>query len=158
MNAPIIIIGAIMMIMGFDWYRRSPVSAGRPASLLMLLGALGIIASLLSGCPAHADNNPFSGARSISVKMVRKGQAAEKRTLQQKRVIPSKSQHRFHLRCTLDGKPMAEWRERAGRYRIKLAGAWSNVPADAAAVGWWGEVRKSPLSSRSPISSSPPRQ
>lgn len=71
MNSIAFVIGAILMVMGFDWYRRSPVSAGRPASLLMLMGALGIIASLLTGCPAHADNNPFSGARSISVKMVR---------------------------------------------------------------------------------------
>lgn len=38
----------------------------------------------------------------------------------------------FHLHCTLDGKPMAEWRERSGQYRIKLDGEWSNVPADAA--------------------------
>lgn len=43
-----------------------------------------------------------------------------------------KCERPVRLHCTLDGKPMAEWRERAGQYRIKLDGEWSNVPADAA--------------------------
>lgn len=40
----------------------------------------------------------------------------------------------FRMHCTLAGKPMADWRERAGQYRIKLKGEkWQAVPDDEAA-------------------------
>src|SRR4051812_30123982 len=75
-----------------------------------------ILAALVCACvvPAHArDNNPFSGARSMTVTMAR--------------------EKPFRLHCTLDGKPFADWRGRAGHYRVKLGREWSSVPDAAAA-------------------------
>jgi hypothetical protein len=92
-----------------------------------------IRAILLAACllafppPAHADNNPFSGARSITVVMVR-DTLNSRRDLSVRSKSTKKVKRPFRLRCTLDGKPMAEWQG----HRVKLDGEWVDVPADAA--------------------------
>lgn len=42
MTAIFIVTSAASIIIGIAWYRSDPVSAGRPGSLLVLMGALGI--------------------------------------------------------------------------------------------------------------------
>lgn len=87
--------------------------------LAVAIIALLFVISLISR-PAHAkDNNPFSGATSISVEMTR-----DEPNKQQ----PNSGQKPFRLRCTLNGKPVADWRGS----RIKLGREWSSVPPDAA--------------------------
>ena len=44
-----------LIVLGVIWYRSNPVSAGRPGSLLVLMGALGIVAVLLCGCGENFD-------------------------------------------------------------------------------------------------------
>lgn len=115
-----------------------------------------ILAALMTGiAPAMAqDNNPFSGATSISVEMTQEvsiispipdgrknrhhpfrhshSPAAPKIGLSLSRKTVKNLSVPFRLHCTMNGKPMAEWREKAGHYRVKLDGEWSNVPPDAA--------------------------
>lgn len=118
-----------------------------------MIRAIILATLLMTGItPAIAqDNNPFSGATSISVEMTREkpaasisGQFAHLRKFakwnqntkrdaffsssyprqQHQRV----SRRKFRLRCTLDGKPFADWRG----HRVKLDGEWVDVPPDAA--------------------------
>jgi hypothetical protein len=45
-----IIVGIISAVIGALWWWREPVSAGRPGSLLVLMGALAVIAVVLCSC------------------------------------------------------------------------------------------------------------
>lgn len=103
------------------------------AALISSAIAVGVIIVLLIviATVAHADNNPFSGATSISVEMTRDSLTKRPRNITGN--ITGRRSRPFRLHCTLNGKPMAEWRrEKAGQYRVKLDGEWSDVPPDAA--------------------------
>lgn len=56
-----IVACATMIVGGMIWYWRSPVSAGRPASLLVVMGALGIVGALLCGCDQGPTEQDMAG-------------------------------------------------------------------------------------------------
>lgn len=83
------------------------------------------------GTLAHAqDNNPFSGASSISVNMTR-----DRATLGKRQLInrPEPNATRpLRLHCAgEDGFTLADWKIKDGRYRVRMNGEWSNVPTGA---------------------------
>lgn len=115
-----------------------------------------IAALLITGLnPAIAqDNNPFSGATSISVGMTLDSITPKANNRRHNlRVLPAESithrdttiissttnegakintaqSHPFRMRCTIDGRPMADWRGNAIRFKGDVG--WATVPPDAA--------------------------
>lgn len=57
----VIIIGGGLIVIGSIWWLRWRVSAERPASLLIGVGALGIIAVLLCGCDRGPTEDDMAG-------------------------------------------------------------------------------------------------